>query len=59
MKPQALPTMKLNNMNIVDPRELKIGVVYMDKDNRKYIYYATDIKNPSKVDVDKKYYFDK
>tara|TARA_R110000772_G_scaffold45592_1_gene104359 strand:+ start:27 stop:1214 length:1188 start_codon:yes stop_codon:yes gene_type:complete len=59
MKPKALPTMKLNNMNIVDPRELKIGVVYMDKDNRKYIYYATDIKNPSKVDVDKKYYFDK
>jgi len=59
MKPKALPTIQLNNMNIADPRKIQIGMVYMDKDKRKYIYYATDIKDPSKVDVDKKYYFSK
>jgi hypothetical protein len=57
MKPQEIPKTKLNNMTIADPQKIKIGMVYMDKDNKKYIYYATDSNDPSKVDISKKYYF--
>jgi hypothetical protein len=57
MKPQEIPKTKFNNMTIADPQKIKIGMVYMDKDNKKYIYYATDPNDPSKVDISKKYYF--
>lgn len=57
MKPQEIPKTKLNNMTIADPQKIKIGMVYMDKDNKKYIYYATDPNDSSKVDISKKYYF--
>jgi hypothetical protein len=57
MKPQEIPKTKFNNMTIADPQKIKIGMVYMDKDNKKYIYYATDSNDPSKVDISKKYYF--
>jgi len=57
MKPQEIPKTKFNNMTIADPQKIKIGMVYMDKDNKKYIYYATDPNDSSKVDISKKYYF--
>lgn len=61
MTPKALPKKFVVNpanptgasVSIVDQQALQIGMVYMDKDKRKYIYYATDSKDPSKVDVDK------
>jgi hypothetical protein len=57
MQPQEIPKTKFNNMTIADPQKIKIGMVYMDKDNKKYIYYATDPNDSSKVDISKKYYF--
>jgi len=40
--------------------EVKVGAVYKEKGtDRKFIYYAMDSNNPSIVDVDKKYYFDR
>jgi|TARA_R100001460_G_scaffold98911_1_gene141960 hypothetical protein len=67
MTPKELPKKFVVNpanptgasVSIVDEQALKIGMVYMDKDKRKYIYYATKPDDPSKVDVDKKYYFSK
>ena len=67
MTPKALPKQFVVNpknptgasVSVVDEQALQIGMVYMDKDKRKYIYYATKPDDPSKVDVDKKYYFSK
>jgi len=40
--------------------DVEVGTVYKEKGtNRKFIYYAMDSSNPSIVDVDKKYYFDR
>ena len=67
MTPKELPTQFVVNpanptgasIKIANQQAIQIGMVYMDKDERKYIYYATDIKDPSKVDINKKYYFSK
>ena len=61
MTPKALPKQFVVNpknptgasVSVVDEQALQIGMVYMDKDKRKYIYYATKPDDPSKVDVDK------